>query len=61
MRQVEGGQVECMAVAYPGGQVLRDLDQHLLPVGLFIHFICLGPEGKAWGQSMGATMEGMKG
>jgi hypothetical protein len=43
MRQVERGQVECVAVADARGQVLRDLDEHSLPVPLVYHLISLGP------------------
>lgn len=43
MRQVEGGQVEGVAIADAGGQVLCDLDQHTLPVPLICHLISFTP------------------
>jgi hypothetical protein len=47
MWQVEGGQVEGVAVADARGQVLRDLDQHALPVALVKHLVRLGPDTAA--------------
>eukprot|EP00878_Enallax_costatus_P029342 GHUV01031804.1.p2 GENE.GHUV01031804.1~~GHUV01031804.1.p2 ORF type:complete len:122 (-),score=1.85 GHUV01031804.1:560-925(-) len=43
MWQVECGQVEGVAVAYPSGQILCYLNEHSLPVPLIDHLVCLGP------------------